>query len=140
MQREIRNLMWEHCGVVREEGEMLQGLAALGQLRENIGRIDVRPSDEGWTDLVLALDVRAMLDTAEATMRCAVERRETRGAHNRSDHPELDPSLTLNFYVRRDQTSGELGVTSAPVAPVPAALESWAFTEAEHHGAEKLLE
>jgi succinate dehydrogenase / fumarate reductase, flavoprotein subunit len=140
VQREIRNLMWEHCGVVREEGELQRGLAVLGQIRDNLGRIDVRPSDEGWSDLVLALDVRAMLDTAEATMLCAVERRETRGAHNRSDYPQLEPALTVNFYARRDPSSGHTKVSSEPVPPVPLELESWAFSAGEATTADRLLE
>jgi succinate dehydrogenase / fumarate reductase flavoprotein subunit len=140
VQREIRNLMWEHCGVVREEGELLRGLAALSQIRDNLGRIDVRPSDEGWSDLVLALDVRAMLDSAEATMLCAVERRETRGAHNRSDFPELDPGLTLNFYIERDPGSGKTEVSSEPVPAVPPELQSWAFSTADVTTADRLLE
>ena len=140
VQREIRNLMWEHCGVVREEGELTRGIETLDRLRGHVPRIDVRPSDEGWSDLVLALDVRAMLDTAEATVRCARERRETRGAHNRSDYPQLDEALTLNFYVRRDLDSGEMVVVSEPVPAVPAELETWAYSSEEHHTAEKLLE
>jgi succinate dehydrogenase / fumarate reductase, flavoprotein subunit len=140
VQRQIRNLMWEHCGVVREEAELQQGLESLRQIADNIDRIDVRPSDEGWTDLVLALDVRAMLQTAEATIHCALERRETRGAHNRSDFPELDPNLTVNFYVRRDPQGGRMVVTSEPVPAVPPALRSWAHQREEHDTAERLLE
>ena len=140
VQREIRDLMWEHCGVVRQSDELDRGLGRLAQLRDNLDRIDVRPSDEGWADLVLALDVRAMLDTAEATVRCAKERRETRGAHNRADFPELDPNLTVNFYVRRDPASRALEVSSAPVPEAPEPLKSWAYQEREHHGSEKLLE
>jgi succinate dehydrogenase / fumarate reductase flavoprotein subunit len=140
VQREIRNLMWEHCGVVRDEAELQRGLESLRQISDNIERIDVRPSDEGWTDLVLALDVRAMLDTAEATIRCALERRETRGAHNRSDYPELDPDLTVNFYVHRDPQGGRMVVTSEPVPAVPPALRTWAYQLEEHDTAERLLE
>jgi succinate dehydrogenase / fumarate reductase flavoprotein subunit len=138
-QRQVRNLMWEHCGVVRDEGELTHGLELLQGIRADVPRIDVRPNDEGWSDLVLALDVGAMLDTAEATLRCARERRETRGAHNRSDHPELDEGLTLNFYVRRG-SDGEMVVTSEPVPPVPPELETWAYSTEDHHGAGKLLE
>jgi succinate dehydrogenase / fumarate reductase flavoprotein subunit len=139
VQREIRNLMWEHCGVVRQEADLLHGLESLRQISDNVDRIDVRPSDEGWTDLVLALDVRAMLDTAEATIRCALERRETRGAHNRSDYPELDPQLTVNFFVRRDPGGG-LVVTSEPVPAVPVELQRWAYQRGEHDTAGRLLE
>lgn len=43
VQRAIRNLMWEHWGVVRDGGELLQGLNALGPIREAAQSIDVRP-------------------------------------------------------------------------------------------------
>jgi succinate dehydrogenase / fumarate reductase flavoprotein subunit len=140
VQREIRNQMWDRCGVVREERALEQGLDSLRQIRDNVARIDVRPSDEGWSDLVLALDVRAMLDTAEATILCALERRETRGAHNRSDFPRLDPELTVNFYVRRDPQDGRTVVTSEPVPAVPPLLQSWAYQLEEHDTAGRLLE
>ena len=34
---------------------------------------------------------------ARATLEAALERRETRGCHNRSDYPALDPSLQVNL-------------------------------------------
>ncbi len=126
--------------MVREENGLRQGLKALRQLHDRLDRIDVRPSDEGWSDLVLALDVRAMLDTAEATVRCAIERRETRGAHNRSDFPDLDPNLTVNFYVRRDPHGGEMVVSSEAVPEVPPPLRPWAYQLEEHNTADRLLE
>jgi succinate dehydrogenase / fumarate reductase, flavoprotein subunit len=140
VQRQIRNLMWDHCGVVREEADLERALESIRQISDSVDRIDVRPSDEGWSDLVLALDVRAMLDTAEATIRSALERRESRGAHNRSDFPELDPNLTVNFYVRRDPQGGRMVVTSEPVPAVPAPLRSWAYQQEEHDTAGRLLE
>ena len=42
-------------------------------------RVDVRPSSEGYEDLALALDLRGSLVAAEATLRCALERRESPG-------------------------------------------------------------
>lgn len=34
MQRDLRNIMWEHCGVVRDDQRMTDGLAKLKELRE----------------------------------------------------------------------------------------------------------
>jgi succinate dehydrogenase / fumarate reductase flavoprotein subunit len=59
----------------------------------------VQPGAEGWTDLAHALDLRSGLVAAEATLRSAIERRETRGAHIRSDYPDLDPNLVVNVHV-----------------------------------------
>src|SRR5256712_2482074 len=87
LQRALRNLMWEHCGVVRDEGRLLEGLRKLGELAEAARTVDIRPGQEGWFELEHVLDLRAGLRTAEATLRCALDRRESRGAHNRSDFP-----------------------------------------------------
>ncbi|MGH2385696.1 MAG: FAD-binding protein, partial [Candidatus Limnocylindria bacterium] len=91
LQREVRNLMWERCGVVREAADMERALGMLDEVRSVLPSVDVRPSEEGWGDLAHALDVQAMLGTAEATLRGAIAREETRGAHVRSDFPELRP-------------------------------------------------
>jgi succinate dehydrogenase / fumarate reductase flavoprotein subunit len=82
--------------------------------------VDVRPGSEGWTDLAHALDLRAGLIVAEATLRSAIERRETRGAQIRSDFPELDPFLQANVYVDSTMTP-----FLEPVAAVPPELGDW---------------
>ena len=64
--------------------------------------VDVRPSAEGWSDLAQLIDLRAGLLVAEATMRGALARRESRGCHNRTDFPDLDPALQVNFHTRLD--------------------------------------
>ncbi len=124
LQRNLRNVMWLHCGVVRNEESLFTGLDELNQIREATADLDVRPSSEGFQDLALALDLRSSLVSAEATIRCAIERRETRGAHNRSDYPELDPALTKNFVVIFSE-DGEQVIQEWDVAPLPLELESW---------------
>jgi succinate dehydrogenase / fumarate reductase flavoprotein subunit len=124
LQRSVRDLMWERCGVVRDEAGLTAGLAGLEEIRAAADEVDVRPSAEGWGDLAHALDLRAALVTGEATLRLALERRETRGAHNRSDHPDLDPSLAVSLQVRQDPATGELLVSREPLPPIPEPLIS----------------
>ena len=134
LQRRLRDLMWERCGVVRDEQGLRRGLAEIQALRETAADVDVRPGAEGWTDLAHALDLRAGLVAAEATIRGAIERRETRGAQNRSDYPDLDPALQRNFYV-----DAHMDPWSEPVPPVPDRLRS-RTEQAVELGAERLLE
>jgi len=122
LQRALRNLMWEHCGVVRDEGRLREGLRKLGELAEAAQTVDIRPGQEGWFELEHVLDLRAGLRTAEATLRCALERCESRGAHNRSDFPALDPGLQRNLYARLEQREAPLTVRSEPVPKIPAGL------------------
>ncbi|HEX7196740.1 MAG TPA: FAD-binding protein [Candidatus Limnocylindria bacterium] len=117
LQRRLRDTMWESCGVVRTESGLRAGLEELGRLREAAENVDVRPGAEGWTDLAHALDLRAGLISAEATLRSAIERRETRGAHIRSDFEKLDPALRVNFHV-----DARMEPWPEPVPPAPDEL------------------
>ena len=117
LQRRLRDTMWESCGVVRNEAGLRAGLDEIATLRQAAEDVDVRPGAEGWTDLAHALDLRAGLVAAEATLRSAIERRETRGAQIRSDFAELDPALSVNFHV-----DAGMKPWAQPVPPVPEAL------------------
>jgi succinate dehydrogenase / fumarate reductase, flavoprotein subunit len=139
LQRALRNTMWECCGVVRNEEKLTEGLKRLREIQAAAGDVDVRPTSEGYADLAHALDLRASLVSAEASLLGAVERRESRGAHNRSDHPELDPRLRKNFVITRND-EGNLAVSSQPVDEVPGDLKEWVRDDGEVDIASRLLE
>ena len=50
LQRALRDLMSEHCGVVRSEEELWRGLRALDELRERTRALEVRPDIAGYAD------------------------------------------------------------------------------------------
>jgi succinate dehydrogenase / fumarate reductase flavoprotein subunit len=91
-------------------------------LRSVLGDIDVRFSDEGWADLAQTLDLRAGLTMAEATLKGALARTETRGCHIRSDHPDLDPAFEVNIHHRLDPDGHLDDPRSEPVPPIPEHL------------------
>jgi succinate dehydrogenase / fumarate reductase flavoprotein subunit len=123
LQRAVRDAMWETCGVVRSEAGLRDGLQRLAEVEALLPDVDVRPTDEGYWDLAQALDLRAGIALAQATIRGAIERRETRGAHHRSDFSDLDPAMQINLEVRvRD---GEQVISSRPVPPIPPELRAW---------------
>lgn len=139
LQRALRNAMWENCGVVRSEERLEHGLKKIAELKSMLGAVDVRPSSEGYRDLAIALDLRASLLVAEATVLSARERRESRGAHQRYDYPTLDPALKVNFITRLDE-EGKLKVKSQPVPETPSELMPWLEREGELSLAGRLLE
>ncbi len=139
LQREVRNLMWEHCGVVRHATDMQQALGKLGDMRSVLPSIDVRPSEEGWGDLAQVLDLHAMLGTAETTLHGAMAREETRGAHIRSDFPDLNEKMDVNFVIGRG-TDGRFTVEPTPIPAVPAELTPWLTRAVELESKGRLLE
>jgi succinate dehydrogenase / fumarate reductase flavoprotein subunit len=118
LQRELRNNMWENCGVVRDEARLRRGLERLADIRSAIAQVDVRPSSEGYADLALALDLRGAVAAAEATLRCAIARRESRGAHQRRDYPNLEPRLLVNFIISMG-ADGSQALSHVPVPSIP---------------------
>ncbi|MGH2701366.1 MAG: FAD-dependent oxidoreductase [Actinomycetota bacterium] len=139
LQRALRNAMWEHCGVVRNEGELNRGLAKLDEVEAVLGEVDVRPSSEGYVDLTHVLDLRAALTTGRATLVGALERRETRGCHNRSDYPEIDESLNLNLQFELTKDC-ELKLSAEQVPAVPDSLAEWAKPAADLDVTGRLVE
>jgi succinate dehydrogenase / fumarate reductase flavoprotein subunit len=139
LQRALRDTMWETCGVVRDQAGLQRGLDRVAELRELARDVDVRPSSEGYADLAHALDLHGSLAAAEATLLAALARRESRGAHQRRDHPELSPQLRVNFRIRVDPAGG-LAVTADPVPPVPPELQAWADASQDLSVAGRLLE
>ena len=97
LQRAVRDLMSECGGVVRSEDGLRDGLRRLDEVAARARDLEVRPDIAGYDDLAHALDLQGSLLAARATLECARERRETRGAHNRVDFPEQDPALRVNL-------------------------------------------
>jgi succinate dehydrogenase / fumarate reductase, flavoprotein subunit len=97
LQRALRNAMTEHAGVVRYEAGLLRGLSELTEIEERLTYLGVHPDIAGFSDLAHAFDLKASAIAARATLEAALERRETRGCHNRSDYPHLDEALNVNL-------------------------------------------
>lgn len=86
----LLHVMWEHAGLVRNEQGLTRALAAIGELEERAARAAV-PNARRWNlAWQQALDVRNLLTAARLTATAALCRRESRGAHARSDFPERD--------------------------------------------------
>ena len=114
LQRSVRNLMTEHAGAVRSEAGLRAGLDALDEVEERRTHVGVHIDISGYQELAHAFDLHSATLAARATLECALERRESRGCHNRSDHPHLDPELQVNLV-----WSPATGVRREAVPPVP---------------------
>jgi succinate dehydrogenase / fumarate reductase, flavoprotein subunit len=139
LQRALRDTMWETGGVVRDQAGLQRGLERAAELRQLAREVDVRPTSEGYGDLAHALDLRASLAAAEATLLGAMARTESRGAHQRRDYPELSPELQVNLQTRLDPAGG-LTIATQAVPPTPPELRALADATADVGVAGRLLE
>jgi succinate dehydrogenase/fumarate reductase flavoprotein subunit len=114
LQRQLREVMWDHAGLVRDAG----GLDHARREVERIGQELERASVPGrgafnvaWQDW---LNLQNQVEVARLIVASALERRESRGAHYRSDFPSAAAGPLYTVRVRR--TSAGPGVSRAPVA------------------------
>lgn len=114
LQRAIRDMMTECAGVVRSEEGLQEGLARLDEIEARMENVGIHPDIAGFQDLAHAYDLKSSALAARATLEAALERRETRGCHNRSDYPEMDPTMQVNLVWSPDS-----GVTREEIAPIP---------------------
>jgi len=114
LQRAIRDMMTECAGVVRSEEGLKQGLARLDEIEARMKNVGIHPDIAGFQDLAHAYDLKSSALAARATLEAALERRETRGCHNRSDYPQMDPDMQVNLV-----WSPKTGVTREEIAPIP---------------------
>jgi succinate dehydrogenase / fumarate reductase, flavoprotein subunit len=137
LMRRLRDAMWEGCGVVRDAEGLRATLDTIAELREAAEHVDVRETSEGWEDLARLCAFEAGLVTAEASVRGAMAREESRGAHSRRDFPDPTEELRNTRY-RLD--GDELVESTEPVKPVPDELRSWVEQDEEIAVAGRLLE
>ncbi|MFD1706206.1 FAD-binding protein [Siminovitchia sediminis] len=102
--KELKNLMWEKVGLVRNQGDMEEALEKLQELEERSQRVSVkgdRAFNLNWAE---ALNVRNLLQVAKMVTISALTRKESRGSHYRDDYSETDNEHWLkNIFVRRDE-------------------------------------
>jgi L-aspartate oxidase len=100
----LQRKMWAELLVEKDAASLRDALQFVLDDRD---RLATRIRAVEPMDRVLALEHRNLLDVAEAILRAATMRTESRGSHYRSDYPERDDAqwLTNLFVTRRD---GEL--------------------------------
>src|SRR2546430_9692331 len=113
--------MQDGGGLAREEKSLKACLDRVLELRQRSARIHVPGSRKYNPGGHTARDLRFMLTIAEAIVRAAIERRESRGAHWRLDYLEKDPALgRVNFVAYRD--GGRVTRQTRPVPERPPDL------------------
>ena len=103
LHRELEETMQNYVGIFRNEEDLQKGLAQLETLKARAARVKVDGSrlfNPGWH---LARDLKSMLTVSEAVALSARERKESRGAHSRIDHPKYDETWARqNNVIVRD--------------------------------------
>ena len=110
---QLRGLMWQHAGILRDEDGLLNGLRKLQRLRADAEDLQVQ-SNRTSRRYERAQNLRFMFTTAETILRGALERTESRGAHARTDYETKDPDWRKNIRSLPTGDGGmEIGMEAA---------------------------
>lgn len=98
---ELRLLMWDYVGIVRTTKRLERALRRITLLQQEL--------DEYYSQFRVSnnlLELRNLVQVAELIVRCAMQRKESRGLHYTLDHPNLSaesgPSiLSPSIYIKR---------------------------------------
>lgn len=99
------------AGIWRSASVLEEGIAAVVEIREQL-RTAKGPHVTGIVELG---EARRMADTAHTILASALTRTESRGAHQRTDFPELDDSQWLKHTSYRRHADGELVQQFRPI-------------------------
>jgi len=113
---ELGTTMNQHVAVFREEAGLAQALEVVRRLKEEAQHAQI--DDRGTVfnqDVLGAIELGYMIDTAETIVLSALERKESRGAQFRTDYPERDDAQWLKHINVSVNGGGEPAISYSPV-------------------------
>ncbi|MEN8291318.1 L-aspartate oxidase [Acinetobacter radioresistens] len=94
---ELRQTMWNYVGIVRTTKRLKRALHRIEMLKREI--------TEYYEDYQVSknlIELRNLVLVSEMIVRCAMERKESRGLHYTLDYPELAPELRKTILMPPD--------------------------------------
>jgi len=116
IREEMQSTMEDSAGIFRSGDSLSKGVDQLTQLQQRLQRIQLYDETRAFnTELVAALELANMLDVAETILQTALQREESRGAHQRTDFPARDDTRFLNHALAYRESDGAIRIERSPV-------------------------
>jgi fumarate reductase flavoprotein subunit len=116
IRNEMQKVMEESTGIFRSEGGLRAAAKALERLKARFADVAVEDRSLTFnTGLAAAVELSFMLDVSEAIVHSALERKESRGAHQRTDFPQRDDARYLAHTLVSRSSDGPPRVGYLPV-------------------------
>ncbi len=116
LRSELSDVMSYGAGIFREEKKMKEALDKVREIKERAKHIKVFDGERTFnTNLQQTLEFLNLVDIAEAIVLPAIERKESRGAHYRTDYPKRDDENFLKHSIVEMGKDGDLRLSWKPV-------------------------
>lgn len=113
---EMQSSVEKSAGIYRTENLLVEAAGKMGELQQRFESITLDDRSHTFnTELQSALELGFMLDVAESIVQSAAARKESRGAHQRTDYPARDDQNYLAHSLLFRNADGSARVEYAPV-------------------------
>ena len=111
LRKEMHTCMEEGAGIYRTQSSLLKSQGVIQSLQERFINISITDKSHTFnTELIGAIELSYLLDIAEVIIQSALNRKESRGSHQRSDFPKRDDQnyLAHSLAYRKDKDLPEI--------------------------------
>ena len=113
---EMSHTMETGCGIYRERNSLVESANKISELKERYANVAIDDHARTFNmQLTSALELGFMLEVAETIVHSALNREESRGAHQRRDFPKRDDNKYLAHSVVSRSAEGPPRIDYLPV-------------------------
>ncbi|MBF6571356.1 MAG: fumarate reductase (quinol) flavoprotein subunit [Candidatus Binataceae bacterium] len=116
LREEMQHTMETGCGIYRERNTLIESGNKIRELKDRYRNVAIDDHSRTFnTQMTAALELSFMLDIAETIVHCALNREESRGAHQRRDFTKRDDVKYLAHSVVSANAEGPPRIDYRPV-------------------------
>ncbi|HAG53345.1 MAG TPA: succinate dehydrogenase/fumarate reductase flavoprotein subunit [Alphaproteobacteria bacterium] len=116
LREKLTEAMNKFVGVFRNEELLAQGLEKILEVKADFEKVCVDDKSDCFnTDLLTTLELGNLILLAEATVKSALERKESRGAHTREEYPARDDENYRKHTIASINDKGHVVISYEPV-------------------------
>ncbi len=122
IRKEMHISMEEGAGIYRSENTLKKSQSTIVSLQHRIQNVSITDHSATFnTELIAAIELSYMLDVAESVVQSALQRKESRGSHQRTDFPKRDDQnfLSHSLAYRKELSQPEIKYTPVTITKWP---------------------
>ncbi|MDA0195997.1 MAG: fumarate reductase (quinol) flavoprotein subunit [Bacteroidetes bacterium] len=116
IRKEMHKTMEEGAGIYRTEDSLKKSQKVITELRERFKKVSIEDHSLAFnTELIAAIELSNMLEIADTIIHSALNRKESRGSHQRTDYKERDDKKFLAHSLAYSTGEGSPKIDYLPV-------------------------